>query len=129
MLAVRANHLKMMRERIRRWKTRSASPTVKPGSKPQPKPEPKPTSCAGCMSGYKKIDPAENGGVKLIFNKYKKYVETTMKRTFTTFTAVSYKQQVVAGMNYEIIYKVKDTKGKEENIDVKVFQPLGESEP
>lgn len=119
----------MMRERIKRWKTRSASPTVKP-SKPDPKPVVKPaTACAGCMSGYKKIDPAENGGIKLTFTKYKTYIEKTMKRTFTTFTPVSYKQQVVAGMNYEIIYKVKDTKGKEENIDVKVFQPLGDSEP
>lgn len=119
----------MMRERTRRWETRSASPTVKPDSKPESKPKSKPTACAGCMSGYKKIDPAENGDIKLMFTKYKTYIEKTMKRTFTTFTPVSYKQQVVAGMNYEIIYKVKDTKGKEENIDVKVFQPLGDSEP
>lgn len=83
----------------------------------------------GGMSAFKKIDPAENGGMKLTLMKYRKYIEMNMKKKFKMFVPEMYKQQVVAGMNYEIIYKVGEDMNKTDKINVKIYQPLGNAPP
>ena len=54
------------------------------------------------------------------FISYKATIEATAGKTFDSLEPVKYTQQVVAGMNYHIKYRVSDGS----HIHVKVFKPL-----
>ena len=51
-------------------------------------------------------------------------VEINTGMTYTLFDAIAYKEQVVAGTNYEVKYSV----GADEFLVVKIFQPLQSAE-
>ena len=69
--------------------------------------------------GYTNGKPADDD-CREILNEIKPKVEAQMNTTYTTFEALSYKTQVVAGINYTIEVNVGDSK----KVFVKVFKPL-----
>lgn len=71
--------------------------------------------CGG-FSGNKNADES----VQNIVNSVKSTVENRLNKNFNTFTAISYKSQIVAGTNYTVKVNV----GGEEYIHVKIFVPL-----
>ena len=55
-----------------------------------------------------------------LFNSWQGIVEENLNRNFLYFDAIGYKQQVVAGMTYEVKYAV----GMNEFVVVQIYQPL-----
>ena len=51
--------------------------------------------------------------------QFKTHTEEKLGKTFTSFTAIGFKSQVVAGINYLI-----DVQADEETVQIKVFKPL-----
>ena len=65
--------------------------------------------------GFAQARPADDS-IKQVANEVKPKVEAALNATFTTWEAVSYKAQVVAGTNFLIKVKV--------DVHIKVFRPL-----
>ena len=57
--------------------------------------------------------------LKTQFESYKNAVEAKVNQNFATFTPVRYSSQVVAGMNYKIVYSI----GNDKQVLVQVYQP------
>lgn len=71
-------------------------------------------SCGG-FGDYQEM----NDEVKAIAMGLKPELEKRMNATFSNFTPIKFKSQVVAGTNYEIVIKADGM-----NINVKCFKPL-----
>ncbi len=69
--------------------------------------------------GFAQARPADDS-IKQVANEVKPKVEAALNATFTTWEAVSYKAQVVAGTNFLIKVKVDGDK----YVHIKVFRPL-----
>ena len=73
---------------------------------------------AGGMSGWTKVD--KTSGEYQLFKSYQPAVEGYMSTQYSMFEPTHVKQQVVAGMNYEIMYMVNTG----DMLQASVYQPL-----
>ena len=71
------------------------------------------------MGGYKEPSPADDDIKELVKSVQTKVEENTNEK-YSTFEAISYTSQVVAGTNYTIKVKVDNDK----YIHVSIFKPL-----
>lgn len=58
--------------------------------------------------------------VKALAIKHQKDIEAKLGKKFTTFTPVSYTEQVVAGMNYTVSIDI----GGGHKVSAKIYKPL-----
>lgn len=72
------------------------------------------TLCGGFTNSQ---EPTEE--VHQLAAQFKTHTEEKLGQTFTSFVAVGFKSQVVAGTNYLI-----DVKADDKNVQIKVFKPL-----
>ena len=72
--------------------------------------------CGGVTPGLKPITPE----VQAIANKHKAHAEEQLGKHFSTWNAVGFSTQVVAGINYWIKIQVGDN----QYVHIKVYQPL-----
>jgi len=77
---------------------------------------PPPMMMCGGFSGAK--EPTDD--IHQLVSDVKNSVQNKTGKTYTTFTAVNYKSQVVAGTNYTVKVQVGDN----DYIHIKVFKPL-----
>merc|ERR1711964_634218 len=72
------------------------------------------------MGGYSDMKAIDDPQLKEQFDGYKSLAETFSGKTYKKFSSVKYSHQVVAGMNYWILYDIGDNKG----VEMKIFVPL-----
>ena len=56
------------------------------------------------------------------FNGYVPMIQEYANKKYTKLTPITFKRQVVAGMNYQIVYQVGDDASK--TITVTIYEPL-----
>ena len=74
---------------------------------------------SGGWSGLKEIEGADAYQLEQ-FKNYQGLIENEANAKFDRFVPIKYSQQVVAGMNYKIVYDI----GEGRTIFVSVYQPL-----